>query len=356
MFSGSYCESDVVFLLKPVRLEPTPIAEKERLIQTRQRHYSEMISRETLPSANYLRVFHDATARTITRLAQHILCLAAIIADARRGVVTLVSLARAGTPIGVLLARTLRIRFHRDVVHYSLSLIRDRGIDEVAVRHVLGSRPSESIVFVDGWTGKGVMADELHRAIVQFNNEHGTVIDPGLFVVTDLSGTAARSASMEDWLIPSAVLGATISGLVSRSILNRSLVGETDFHGCLYYREFEPHDQSRWFVNVVCDEIMQQPLRITTSQSNRPQCRIAVAERMTEMKNRHGIRVDDYLKPGIGEATRVLLRRVPHRLLLRDAGFEDVAHLVLLAEEKGVKIVTDPALPFQAVALIKELN
>ena len=46
MFSGSYDPDDVTFLLKPVRLEPTAVAEKERLIQSGRRHYSEMISRE----------------------------------------------------------------------------------------------------------------------------------------------------------------------------------------------------------------------------------------------------------------------------------------------------------------------
>ena len=63
MFSGSYDPDDVLFLLKRVRVEPTPLEEKERLIQSGRRHYSEMISTECLPSPPYLRVFHESLRR-----------------------------------------------------------------------------------------------------------------------------------------------------------------------------------------------------------------------------------------------------------------------------------------------------
>ena len=40
-----------------------------------------------------------------------------------------------------------------------------------------------------------------------------------------IEGAAAFAASDEDYLIPSCVLGATVSGLVSRSILNDAVIG-----------------------------------------------------------------------------------------------------------------------------------
>ena len=132
----------------------------------------------------------------------------------------------------------------RQVVHYSLSIIRDRGIDEVALQHILeqGHAP-ESIVFIDGWTGKGVISRELARATSDFNRRHGVAIDSGLYVLSDLAGTAACAASAIDYLIPSGILNATVSGLVSRSVLNES-IGAGDFHGCVYYDMFEPYDLS----------------------------------------------------------------------------------------------------------------
>ena len=74
------------------------------------------------------------------------------------------------------------------------------------------------------------------------------------------------------------------------------------------------------------------------------------------MGRRFGIRSVNHIKPGLGEATRVLLRRVPQCVLVRDADAPEAAHLVLLAHEKNVPIVVDASLPYTAAAIIKELD
>src|SRR5262249_17424452 len=134
------------------------------------------------------------------------------------------------------------------------------GIDETALCHILSRHEAANVVFVDGWTGKGVIARELVKSVHSFNEREGETLDPGLFAVADLCGEAEQSATTEDYLIPSSVLGCTISGLVSRSILNHAVLGPGDFHGCLYYEEFQPHDLSRWFVDVVMNEVCTQRL------------------------------------------------------------------------------------------------
>jgi hypothetical protein len=60
----------------------------------------------------------------------------------------------------------------------------------------------------------------------------------------------------------------------------------------------------------------------------------------------------NFIKPGIGEATRVLLRRKARLLILRDPNVVDVAHLRVLAEQNSVPIIIQPNLPYQAVSLI----
>ncbi len=359
MFSGSYHPDDVTFLLKPVRLAPTDVAEKERLIQSGRRHYSEMISAERLPSAAYLAVFHRALGRVKARLARDVLALAARLAG-RPGGVTLVSLARAGTPVGVLLARTLRGVFGRPAEHYSVSIIRDRGIDEVALGHVLDRHPAGSVAFVDGWTGKGVIARELAAAVAGFNTRTGAGLDPGLYALADLCGAAAVAATADDYLIPSAVLGATVSGLVSRSVLNADVVGPGDFHGCLYYEEFAPHDLSRWFVDEVSAEVTRQaaspPPPAPDDPDRADRLKRTSAAFMAAARDRYGVRDPNHVKPGLGEATRVLLRRIPDRVIVRDPHAPDVEHLLVLAREKGVPTDTDPHLPYAAAALIKELD
>lgn len=362
MFSGSYDPEDVTFLLKPIELAETPLVEKERLIQSGQRHYSEMITREQLPSLTYLQHFHAGLAREHGRLARDLITLAGQLADRLSGSMVLISLARAGTPIGILLARTLRRQFDRAVKHYSVSIVRDRGIDEAALRYVLDRHPAAAVAFVDGWTGKGVIAAELGRAVRRFNAATGSRLNSDLFAVADLSGTASGAATTEDYLIPSCVLGATVSGLISRSILNDRVCAAGDFHGCLYYREFEREDLSRWFVDVMTVAITDQwrqgrrPANCEPDESRRASMRQRRAAFLAHALQRYAVGDIRFLKPGIGEATRVLLRRVPERLLLRDAQAPEVAHLRFLAEEKKVPVVTDLSLPYKAAALVKALD
>jgi hypothetical protein len=381
-FCGSYRPDDVTFLLK--RLAPLPfvdVAHKEKLIQSGQRHYSEMLSPEALPSARYLEIFRSACEANRSQMARDCLTLAALIAARRSGPITLVSLVRAGTPVGVILKHLLRQVLGREAAHYSVSIVRDRGIDEVALGHILsqGHAP-ESIVFIDGWTGKGVISRVLTQAIEDFNQRHACAIDAGLYVLSDLAGTAACAASSLDYLIPSSILNATVSGLVSRSVLNDS-IGPGDFHGCVYYDQFEAHDVSREFADSLVAEGVALANREALSALNgetlasprtgknfftanreglstpEPMDRARAAAVSTEFlaatMARHGITDVNLIKPGIGEATRVLLRRVPRLLMLRDAEAPDVAHLKVLAAEKSVPLIVDANLPYQAVSLIQ---
>jgi hypothetical protein len=354
-FSGSYRADDVRFLLKPLALTDfVDVPHKEYLIQSGQRHYSEMLSPEALPSERYLALFRAACAANLERMAGDCLRLASLIAQRRAGPVTLVSLARAGTPVGVVLKHLLATVQQREVAHYSVSIIRDRGIDQVALEHILAAgHAPESIVFVDGWTGKGVMSRALAAAIAEFNARRGTAIDGGLYVLSDLAGSAACAASCDDYLIPSSILNATVSGLVSRSILNEA-IGPGDFHGCVYYRQFAPHDQSQRFADdLVARASAMAPPQGAAAPMNKERAAAVSREYMQAALARHGIADANMVKPGIGEATRVLLRRTPRLLIVRDAGAPDVAHLLLLAEEKNIPVQVDPALPYHAVSLIR---
>ena len=390
-FSGSYHGDDVQFLLKPLALASfVDVPDKERLIQSGRRHYSEMLSRESLPSARYLEVFRAACAANLERMAGDCLALAGLIAQRRSGPVTLVSLARAGTPVGVVLKRLLAGVFDRATAHYSLSIIRDRGIDQVALEYILArGHAAESIVFIDGWTGKGVISGELQTSMADFNASHGCAIDSGLYVLSDLAGVAACAAAHDDYLIPSSILNATVSGLVSRSILNQS-IGPADFHGCVYYAEFEQQDQSRAFADSLVERALAiaagsppratasgaavgAPLDTTSGASHgaageaggaaalaatlaaRDEAARVSRRYMAEAMRGHGIADRNLIKPGLGEATRVLLRRTPERLIVRDAASADVAHLLVLAREKNVPVHIDPELPYQAVSIIRNV-
>ncbi len=354
--SGSYAPEDCLFLLKPIRPPSVAVAEKELLIQSGQKHYSEMVTYEHLPSVRYRNLFIEQTRRYKTRLAQDVLNLANAIRCNRPAPITLVSLARAGTPIGALLQRALTRHLQTNSRHFSISIIRDRGIDERALAYLLcvAQRPPAGLVFVDGWTAKGVITRQLKASIAAWNRRHAEVLADTLYVVSDLSGTADEAATFDDYLIPSGILGATVSGLISRSILNEQ-IGVSDFHGCVVYEQLRSADDSRWFLDTISAEMA----RLTP----KPLCTHARAERRAEtaaylikLQQAHVIANLNHVKPGVLEASRVMLRRMPGLLLLRDPHCPDVAHLQLLAAEKKVPVRDDPTMPFKAAALIHEVQ
>jgi len=354
-FSGSYEPDDCTFLLKPVSLAPVDVETKERLIQSGRRHYSEMLSAESPPGEEYLRLFREACDRNGGRLAQDLVDLAAAMAERAQGraEVVIASLARAGTPIGVLLRRAL-LRMGVASTHVSVSIIRDRGIDQEALRHIAARHDPRDVVFVDGWTGKGTITGELHASL----SDRPFGFAPFLAVVADPAGCADLAPSDQDYLIPSGLLNSIVSGLVSRSILNDNLVGPGGFHACVHYTHLAPHDLSRAFVDEV-DGLMQglEPRLVQADPVRRAARARACDDMVAGLMASLGLKDRNRIKPGVAEATRAVLRRVPDRLLIRDPGDPDVAHLVHLAKEKGLRI--DP-LPgdhgYRAVAVIRTLG
>lgn len=352
--TGSYSASDCQFMLTPLEARFTDVVEKERMIQSGQRHYSEMISRERAPSEQYFTLFENLTAHYKARLATEILALARHIVATRVAPITIVSLARAGTPFGALLQRALTKVLAVDSMHYSISIIRDRGIDRAALRYILrdAGRPAPGVLFADAWTAKGVITRELKAAVKAWNLQEPEQLSDELYVISDIGGTADVAATYEDYAIPSGVLNATVSGLVSRSILNEE-IGEREFHGCVVYDDLSAHDRTNWFLDEVSAEFAGAAgyyLLPPISKEERANRSRSWIERWMA---RYGIEDVNHIKPGIAEATRVMLRRVPERLLLRDPTSPDVGHLRVLAAEKGIPLDIEPAMPFNAAAFIK---
>jgi hypothetical protein len=355
--SGSYDPADVTFLLKQVEMQPTARDAKETAIQSGAKHYSEMISDEARPDEAYLRIFREAWDAQRDRFASDVAAIAwyvrGLIAEGDLpGQITLCSLVRAGVPLGVLLKRELE-RHGVDVAHFGVSIIRDRGIDEEAMAHIAESRDLRGVLFVDGWTGKGAIRTELSRAWRSFAGR-----EPYLVVLADPCGRADLAGSREDWLIPTGLLGANISGLVSRSILNDDVIGPGDFHGFIPVAHLADIDMSRAFVDDIFARMVEVeqlgavgvPVDQLGAKDYVQRSEAAVAEIM----ERFGVTEWNFVKPGIAEATRAVLRRKPDLVVLRNLEDPDLQGLVHLCEQQGVRMVVAPELtgPYRAVTLI----
>ncbi|MPR02772.1 cysteine protease StiP family protein [Pseudomonas sp. MAFF 212408] len=352
--SGSYQADDVLFLLQPVEIEVTEVHEKERLIQTRQKHYSEMISQESAPTQVHKTLYAQAMQQNAARMARDVQCLALALDQACSGPsIALVSFVRAGLPLGVLLRRAL-VDLGRDAHHYGISIVRDRGIDMIALQAVIAAHGAENIVFVDGWTGKGAIAGEIQRSL---KGDARFPEQPRLVVLADPCGRAWLAASAEDWVIPSGILGATVSGLVSRSIWP----AEGGLHGCVVYDHLQEHDVTRDFVSQI-DAIRQALPAVVAAKpwtpAQRAELQAAALQVIEVIAARFEITNLNRVKPGIAEATRAVLRRVPDHVLVRDLSDPDVQLLMHLTERAGVTVEAVGAAlgPYRAVTVIRSLS
>ncbi|MFE3618284.1 cysteine protease StiP domain-containing protein, partial [Streptomyces anulatus] len=138
---GSYAPEDVSWLLKDLSdadLE-ADVTERERRIQAGVAHYAESLPVEFQPDAQYRDLFDRVLADSAERLALAVATVAELVVAERGENVVLVSLARAGTPVGVLMRRWLTSGIGRAplvVPHYAVSIVRDRGIDAVALDYL----------------------------------------------------------------------------------------------------------------------------------------------------------------------------------------------------------------------------
>lgn len=79
-------------------------------------------------------------------------------------------------------------------------------------------------------------------------------------------------------------------------------------------------------------------------------------DEVKEIAEKFSISDINLIKPSIGEATRVLLRRVPYKMLVHSLDdYEHLGHIYQLAEEKGVKPEIYPLKRYKACGLIKNL-
>ncbi|GGA33196.1 cysteine protease StiP family protein [Psychrobacillus lasiicapitis] len=355
----SYSPEDITFLLKDlsnVQIESS-IESREKSFQSGS-HYSESLPIEYRPTAEYVKVYEQALKDSADHIAQLVGILTRRVRKfANTDDVVLVSLARAGSPIGILMKRYAKNFLKLNWPHFSISILRGKGIDEEAVKTIRELHPNSHIQFVDGWTGKGAIQNELTKSVQHLNAAYQFRLNDDLAVLTDPGECATIFGTREDFLIPNACLNSTVSGLVSRTVLNDQFHQPGDFHGAKYYAELENEDVSNNFVDHISILFSEQEESIKKLAAEFP---ITDARTWRGMQEVEAIGKQFYqtidiskVKPSVGETTRVLLRRKPYKILVRDTNHESVRHILQLSKEKNIPIEVVPELFYLAIGLIE---
>lgn len=362
---GSYLPEDVEWLLKDLssaQLE-APKEEREAAIQSGKASYAESLPQEFEPSPEYSALFQAALESSAFRIAHAVGTLTEQVLKLRGNAPVLVSLARAGTPVGILMMRWAREVHGRNLPHYAISIVRGLGIDQTALGYLAARHRAEDVMFVDGWTGKGAIARELAAAVELFRETDGPDFKPDLAVLADPGHCVRIFGTRDDYLVPSACLNSTVSGLVSRTVFNKALIGPGDFHGAKFYSELSGSDVSRDFLAAVTahfpgvrNDVLRTAAHAPSDITGLPEADWSGWSAVEEISRNYDINNVNLVKPGVGETTRVLLRRVPWKVLVRPEAMPELAHVLHLAERRGVEVLEVPGLAYSCVGLIHPLH
>jgi hypothetical protein len=189
---------------------------------------------------------------------------------------------------------------------------------------------------------------------------HDGNLSAELAVLADPGSCTSLFGTRDDFLIPSACLNSTVSGLVSRTVWREDLIRPGMFHGAKHYAELAAFDVSALFLDTVSDAFPAAAGIVAASFDGH-----AAADRTPTwsgwaaaraIADEHGIDNLNLVKPGVGETTRVLLRRIPWQILVRPDRYDDLAPVRHLAAARGVPVVERADLPYSCIGLIKPVE
>lgn len=325
---SSYKDGQVTCLFSNFEGNLLSIEDKEAMIRSGE-NYGNILSEEDRPEDEYLNIFDNLNKKLSTKLSVPIMQLVEHFHTTHpvgRPIV-LLSIARAGTPIGVVISSILKSRFNREVHHYSISVIHGYGIDKFAMDYVLKNHSNEDVIFLDGWVSQGRITKTIESTASNWS------VNPQLYCVSDPSGIQNAVATREDILLPSAILNATVSGLLSRSVYNSE-----GFDTVEYYSQYKDIDRTHHFIDQLvscCNEIDNIPQRDIIDCSSQ---RLKALKQINNFCNQYGV-IEKDIKVGIGEVSRSLLRRIPTLVVVDHSAKEEVEHMIYLSKKRNIELV-----------------
>ena len=138
------------------------------------------------------------------------------------------------------------------------------------------------------------------------------------------------------------------------------LVDEFDFHGAKFYEEWIEQDVSSLFIDTI---VAQYPLIAhktnTMAQQHLENLQAPTWAGLNTIKQLQEVFClpnINLIKPGVGETTRVLLRRIPWKILIDSKENPNLQHILLLARDRGVAVEEFPGMSYSCCGLIKTMG
>lgn len=250
--------------------------------------------------------------------------------------IVLVGILRAGLFASLGLARRFAYLRGEDVPVAAIGLFHEAGIDRQAFAQISTDYPDYYPVFVDGWTGRGIVAAELRKACSKLNEGSdwpefpllATLVDPGHY--GDLWGTD------EDTLLECAHFSAPEVLGFSRAFIKDP---EKMWNAYTYPYEYCNHDLINAWLNIFNSGISTLP-------EDRKNIVQDLSEILKEVSEITGTQTGQW-KVNINEVARTFVNREPKQLILGITRPEAeclLPSILYLADKKKVPVGFFPQL------------
>ena len=131
---------------------------------------------------------------------------------------------------------------------------------------------------------------------------------------------------------------------------------DDELHGAVYYAENEAYDHSLEFLDKVQSYFDQVQLDYFNPSQEELNEDFKGLDEVKKIAQSYNISDINKIKPGVGETTRVLLRRLPDRVLIREkANQKYLKHILQLCEEKQIPIEYVNLQKYNVCGIIKEV-
>ncbi|MNJ61206.1 Cysteine protease StiP precursor [compost metagenome] len=128
----------------------------------------------------------------------------------------------------------------------------------------------------------------------------------------------------------------------------------------MVYDHLQEHDVTRPFIDRI--EAARASVEVSPASPWTPkeaeQLQISALGVVSQLAERFGVTNLNRIKPGIAEATRAVLRRVPDQVLVRDRSDADVQLLIHLTDRAGIQVqeAGEDLGPYRAVTVIRGVS
>lgn len=347
LITTSYKPNDVIALMDDATEKVKELSKEEyRNLKKKGIHYSSLLQYEEYPNKLLLSLYNKSLNESGFLVAQMVADLSDRLIDNYGDNLVLISLARAGTPIGVLVKRFIKYKYGFDIPHYTISIIRDIGIDTVAMDYILLKHSIEHYVFLDGWTGKGRIRNELDLYLQDYN------IDYKFAVLVDPAGIADICATNTDYVVPSSYLNSIVSGLFSRSILLNDKP-KNSLHSAIKYKRYKDKDYTYHFINSIekhYNKIMSDYNLIEKIPENSKSVGI---NQLDTLCTKYGSGNIDRIKPGLNETIRAFEKDSVKLLLVNSLYDDSLNDMIELAKNSNVPIIEEEILVYKCCAIVR---